>query len=127
MYVHSGSGDHRTAGRGLNLFGAEPAGRAGHHCGSLRTANIGILFQDGLLFPCLSAGSSLAFGLWPPKHRGARICAALTGIGIEGPETSDPATLSGGQKTRVALMRTNGGDHLDPAHRDFSWTKDQGR
>ncbi|WP_417742811.1 ATP-binding cassette domain-containing protein [Salipiger sp.] len=71
---------------------------------------IGILFQDELLFPHLSVGGNLAFGL-PPSLRGraarrARIDGALREIGLEGFARRDPATLSGGQKARVALMRT---------------------
>ncbi len=69
---------------------------------------VGILFQDELLFPHLSVGGNLGFGL-PPRLRGkarrARIDAALRDIGLEGFASRDPATLSGGQKARVALMR----------------------
>lgn len=70
----------------------------------------GILFQDELLFPHLSVGGNLAFGL-PPALKGraarrARIEAALAEIGMAGFAGRDPATLSGGQKARVALMRT---------------------
>lgn len=70
---------------------------------------IGILFQDDLLFPHLSVGGNLAFGL-PPGHgntraRRALIDAALDEIGLAGFAQRDPATLSGGQKARVALMR----------------------
>lgn len=70
---------------------------------------IGILFQDDLLFPHLSVGSNLAFGL--PSHvrgraaRRARIDRALADIGLSGFSERDPATLSGGQRARVALMR----------------------
>ncbi|WP_114285713.1 ATP-binding cassette domain-containing protein [Candidatus Halocynthiibacter alkanivorans] len=67
--------------------------------------NIGILFQDDLLFPHLSVGANLAFGLRPTKHRAARISVALADIGLDGFDNRDPATLSGGQKARVALMR----------------------
>ena len=71
---------------------------------------IGILFQDELLFPHLSVGGNLAFGLTPSLRgraaRRKRIDSALQEIGLEGFATRDPATLSGGQKARVALMRT---------------------
>jgi len=67
---------------------------------------VGILFQDDLLFPHLSVGENLAFGLAPGiKDRAARIDAALVEVGLKGFASRDPATLSGGQKTRVALMR----------------------
>jgi putative thiamine transport system ATP-binding protein len=69
---------------------------------------IGILFQDDLLFPHLSVGANLAFGLRPGGSRGERsnrIAAALSDIGLAGYADRDPATLSGGQKARVALMR----------------------
>lgn len=69
---------------------------------------VGILFQDHLLFPHLSVGGNLAFGLSPAvakKDRPGVIAAALADIGLAGFEHRDPATLSGGQKARVALMR----------------------
>lgn len=71
--------------------------------------HVGILFQDDLLFPHLSVGGNLAFGLSPSVKgraaRRARIGQALAEIGLEGFADRDPATLSGGQKARVALMR----------------------
>jgi len=69
---------------------------------------LGILYQDDLLFPHLSVGENLSFGLAPGGRRAARaarIEAALAEIGLEGFAPRDPATLSGGQKARVALMR----------------------
>lgn len=67
---------------------------------------IGILFQDDLLFPHLSVAQNLAFGLRPGvAARQARIEEALTDIGLDGYGPRDPATLSGGQKARIALMR----------------------
>ena len=71
---------------------------------------IGILFQDDLLFPHLSVGGNLAFALpadvRPHAQRRARIEAALNEAGLSGFAERDPATLSGGQRARVALMRT---------------------
>ena len=69
---------------------------------------IGILFQDDLLFPHLSVGANLAFGLPPGGSRAerqARIAEALAEVDLDGFADRDPATLSGGQKARVALMR----------------------
>ena len=71
---------------------------------------IGILFQDDLLFPHLSVGDNLAFGLKPAirgSHaRRARVAEALSVAGLPEFMDRDPATLSGGQRVRVALMRT---------------------
>ena len=70
--------------------------------------NVGILFQDDLLFPHLSVGANLAFGLPPGgslKDRRAKVEAALTEVDLANFADRDPATLSGGQKARVALMR----------------------
>ena len=66
-----------------------------------------ILFQDDLLFPHLSVGANLAFGLrgGTKSERQKTIETALTDVGLKGFETRDPGTLSGGQKARVALMR----------------------
>ena len=67
---------------------------------------IGILFQDDLLFPHLSVGGNLGFGLPPGSGRRSRIEAALAEAELPGMADRDPATLSGGQRARVALMRT---------------------
>ena len=83
----------------------------GHDVTALPPAarGIGILFQDALLFPHLSVGENLAFGLKRGGSRAARrarVEAALRDVGLDGFADRDPATLSGGQKARAALMRT---------------------
>ena len=75
-----------------------------------RARDIGLLFQDDVLFPRLSVGGNLAFAL-PASLRGrqarrAAIEAALAKAGLAGFENRDPGTLSGGERARVALMRT---------------------
>ncbi|GAB4387060.1 ATP-binding cassette domain-containing protein [Albidovulum sp.] len=71
---------------------------------------IGILFQDALLFPHLTVGENLAFGLSRRvRGRAARrraVEAALEEAGLAGLHDRDPETLSGGQRGRAALMRT---------------------
>ncbi|MEQ8368924.1 MAG: ATP-binding cassette domain-containing protein, partial [Roseicyclus sp.] len=70
---------------------------------------IGILFQDELLFPHMSVGANVAFGL--PAHikgskaRRARVAEALADVGLDGFADRAPDTLSGGQRARAALVR----------------------
>ena len=71
---------------------------------------IGLMFQDYLLFPHLSAVENVAFGL---RAKGAdkkqardRATQALERLGLEGALTSArPAAMSGGQQQRVAMAR----------------------
>ncbi len=65
---------------------------------------IGILFQDDLLFPHLSVGENLAFGLAQGQPR-SRVAEALAVAGLGGFADRDPDGLSGGERGRVALMR----------------------
>ena len=69
---------------------------------------VGLMFQDALLFPHMSVGDNLAFGLAAHhrQDRQARVAEALEIAGLAGFGDRDPATLSGGQAARVALMRT---------------------
>ncbi|MTH46859.1 ATP-binding cassette domain-containing protein [Intestinirhabdus alba] len=69
---------------------------------------IGILFQDALLFDHFSVGQNLLLAL-PAALRGVArqraVETALAQAGLEGYASRDPATLSGGQRARVALLR----------------------
>lgn len=71
---------------------------------------IGLVFQDALLFAHLSLGDNLAFGLAPSPQgraqRRAQVETALQQAGLAGLAHRDPATLSGGQRARAALMRS---------------------
>lgn len=74
------------------------------------TRRAGILFQDDLLFPHLSVAGNLLFGVPAAvrsraERRGA-VDEALSEAGLTGYGERDPATLSGGQRARVALLRT---------------------
>lgn len=70
---------------------------------------VGILFQDALLFPHMSVGQNLLFAIQPDikskSERRAMAEDALKEVGLEGLFDRDPATLSGGQAARVALIR----------------------
>ncbi len=68
---------------------------------------IGRLFQDDLLFPHLTVGENLLFGMarGPKIERQAMLKMALQHLELEGFENREPHTLSGGQRSRVALMR----------------------
>lgn len=69
---------------------------------------IGLMYQDALLFPHLTVGENLAFGLAPSirgKARYAAVQDALAAASLDGFGERDPASLSGGQAARIALMR----------------------
>ena len=83
------------------LNGADLMARPAHK------RRVGLMFQDDLLFPHMSVGQNVGFGL----VRGARdrrgvIEDALAQVGLSGFADRDPATLSGGQRARVSLLRT---------------------
>lgn len=68
---------------------------------------IGLMFQDPLLFAHLTVAENLLFAV-PPGPRALRQAAvqqALAEADLAGYGDRDPATLSGGQRARVALMR----------------------
>jgi molybdate transport system ATP-binding protein len=68
---------------------------------------IGMVFQDGVLFPHLSAVDNVAFGLRPMGKTEARRLAAgwLERVGLSTRQGSKAGELSGGEAQRVALAR----------------------
>jgi len=76
--------------------------------------HLGLVLQDAVLFPHLSVGENLAFALPRKGEEGVRrrgdrarvVAAALAEAQLSGFAGRDPATLSGGQRARVALIRT---------------------
>jgi iron(III) transport system ATP-binding protein len=68
---------------------------------------VGMVFQDYALFPHLSVGDNIAYGL--PGRRGrterARVATVLELVGLAGLQGRYPHELSGGQQQRVALAR----------------------
>ena len=69
---------------------------------------IGLLLQDGVLFPHLSVEQNLIFGIKKSltnKEKYLLINEYLIEANMEGFENRYPNTLSGGQKSRVACLR----------------------
>ncbi|WP_182118793.1 ABC transporter ATP-binding protein [Acidovorax sp. FHTAMBA] len=68
---------------------------------------IGMVFQDYALFPHLTVGRNVAFGIHqlPRAEQAARVAEVLQLVGLEGSENHFPHELSGGQQQRVALAR----------------------
>lgn len=64
---------------------------------------VGIVPQEGALFPHLDVAANVGFGL--PKGDTARIEAALELVGMQDAMHARPHELSGGQQQRIALAR----------------------
>ena len=62
---------------------------------------VGMVFQDGALFPHLTVGANVAFG--EPADGRVEECLAL--VGLADRARSYPHELSGGERQRVALAR----------------------
>jgi iron(III) transport system ATP-binding protein len=68
---------------------------------------VGIVFQDYALFPHLTVGDNVRFGLnrLDRAARGRRVAEVLDLVGLPGFEARYPHELSGGQQQRVAVAR----------------------
>ena len=63
---------------------------------------VGMVFQEGALFPHLSVAQNIAFGLKKGRQRTSRVAEALRMVNLEGYDGRFPHQLSGGQQQRVA-------------------------
>ena len=66
---------------------------------------VGMVFQEWALFPHMTVGRNVAFGLPRGERRGRRVDEALALVDLAGYAGRAPSTLSGGQQQRVALAR----------------------
>jgi molybdate transport system ATP-binding protein len=70
---------------------------------------IGLMFQDYLLFPHLSAAENVAFGLRAKgigkKAARDQASQAMARLGLDGLAEAKPGSMSGGQQQRVAMAR----------------------
>ncbi|WP_028023056.1 ABC transporter ATP-binding protein [Enterovibrio calviensis] len=69
--------------------------------------NVGMIFQDYALFPHLTVGENVSFGLtgWDKASVVARVNEMLALVKLDGLEGRYPHQLSGGQQQRVAIAR----------------------
>jgi putative spermidine/putrescine transport system ATP-binding protein len=71
--------------------------------------DVNTVFQDYALFPHMTVGDNVGYGLLvkkvPKADRAVRVGEALRMVRLEGYEHRKPGQLSGGQRQRVALAR----------------------
>jgi len=71
--------------------------------------DVNTVFQDYALFPHMTVGDNVAYGLMvrkvPKAERATRVAEALRMVRLVGYEARKPNQLSGGQRQRVALAR----------------------
>jgi NitT/TauT family transport system ATP-binding protein len=82
----------------------------GQRVGAAPPSAVGYVFQKDTVFPWRTVERNIALGLEyrgvPAAVRSARLREAVKLAGLEGFEHAFPATLSGGMRQRVALMRS---------------------
>ncbi len=113
MLGPSGSGKTTTL-RMIAGFELPTAGRVLLHGTDVTTVppfdrDVNTVFQDYALFPHMTVGDNVGYGLVvrkvPRAEREERVKEALRMVRLEGYDARKPAPLSGGQRQRVALAR----------------------
>jgi putative spermidine/putrescine transport system ATP-binding protein len=113
MLGPSGSGKTTTL-RMIAGFELPTAGRVELHGQEVTNLapferDVNTVFQDYALFPHMTVGENVAYGLMirkvPRDERERRVTDALAMVRLAGYEKRKPGQLSGGQRQRVALAR----------------------
>ena len=91
--------------RGEVQLGSEVVDDGRHVFVPCEHRRIGYVPQEGALFPHLSVGRNIAFGLRRGPKRRERVMELLAMVGLTGLGRRYPHQLSGGQQQRVALAR----------------------
>ena len=86
-------------------LGDELVDDAGARYMACERRRIGYVPQEGALFPHLSVGRNVGFGLPRQESRRERVDELLELVGLSGYRRRYPHQLSGGQQQRVALAR----------------------
>lgn len=66
---------------------------------------VGVVFQEGALFPHLTVENNIGFGIRDKSTAARRSAELIEQVGLSGLEHRYPHMLSGGQQQRVALAR----------------------
>ena len=93
-----------TADRGMVKLGGTVVSLPGAHVPPERR-RVGVVPQEGALFPHLTVAGNVGFGLSRAGRRGPRVEEVLELVGLAGYGPRMPYELSGGQQQRVALAR----------------------
>jgi putative thiamine transport system ATP-binding protein len=96
-----------TLPEGLVFDGTLTLNRAPLQFLPTQARRVGILFQEDLLFAHMTVRENLLFALPPGPHaaREALVTQGLADVEMQTFADADPATLSGGQRARIALVR----------------------
>ncbi len=97
------AGFERVDAGEVRLGGVRVAG-GGTHVPPQRR-RVAVVPQEGALFPHLSVGQNVAFGLGRDERRNGRVAEVLDLVGLAGLADRMPYQLSGGQQQRVAVAR----------------------
>lgn len=94
--------EHPSNGR-IHLFGKDVTGLPPYE------RDVNTVFQDYALFPHMTVGDNIGYGLMvkkvPKAERQQRVNEMLTMVRLPGLESRKPSQLSGGQRQRIALAR----------------------